>query len=337
MANTERQRRFEARQLRVGALVIVGLLLLTYGVYQVGKIFDVFAKRYTLVTLLPSVAGLAEGAPVTLAGQQIGQVDQIRFIPMRLKRNGNNLVVTLKVADRVQQQIRRDSRIAVRSQGLLGDKYIDIEPGTTHAAILADGDTIPAIVAMDMEQFLARASAMLDQANVLVADLGTITHGLARGEGTMGQLLHDPRLYERLVGTTAQMEDMLASINHGNGTLAHMINDPAMYNRMVSAVARVDSLGYSVLHGSGTLSQFIRSDSLYRGLAGSAEKANLAAGQFADMMQKLNSPGGSLNKFMTDPRLFDEFLKSVVDLQNLIADVRQNPKKYAPPINVKVF
>jgi phospholipid/cholesterol/gamma-HCH transport system substrate-binding protein len=332
-----RDRIFAFKQLRVIALVLVGLLLLVYGTYQVGKIFDVFADRYTLVTLLPSVAGLREGAPVTLAGQQVGQVDEISFIPVRLKRGGNNLRVKLNVARRVREQIRTDSRIQVRAQGLLGDKYIDIAPGTLAAAVLQPGDTIPAAISMDMEQFLAQASQMLDQANLLVKDLGTITGSLARGEGTMGQLLHDDRLYNRMVAATAEMQTMLGSINRGDGTLSRMIRDPQMYQRMVSAVSRVDSLGSLALHGGGTLSMFLRSDSLYRGLAGTAAKADVAAGQFSEMLQKLTAPNGSLNKFMTDPRLFDEFLKSVIDLQTLIADVRANPKKYVPPVQVKVF
>lgn len=332
-----RDRIFASRQLRVLSLVLVGLLLLAYGVYQVGRIFDVFADRYTLITLLPSVAGLREGAPVTLAGQQVGQVDAITFIPMSQKRAGNNLKVKLNVAERVRSQIRRDSRIQVRAQGLLGDKYIDISPGTLAAVMLHAGDTIPAVISMDMEQFLSQASEMLDQANVLVKDLGTITGSLARGEGTMGQLLHDERLYNRMVAATAEMQTMLASINRGNGTISRMIRDPQMYQRMVAAVSRVDSLGALALHGNGTLSLFLRDDSLYRGLAGTAAKADVAAGQFSDMLRKLSTPNGSLNRFMTDPRLFDEFLKSVVDLQTLIADVRQNPKKYVPPVNVKVF
>jgi len=336
MAST-RDRIFASKQLRVLALLLVGLLLLAYGVYQVGKIFDVFADRYTLVTLLPSVAGLREGAPVTLAGQQVGQVDEINFIPMRQKRGGNNLRIKLNVARRVREQIRRDSRIQVRAQGLLGDKYIDIAPGTLAAAALRPGDTIPAVISMDMEQFLAQASQMLDQANVLVRDLSTITGSLARGEGTMGQLLHDERLYNRMVAATAEVQTTLAGINRSDGTLGRMIHDPQMYQRMVSAVSRVDSLGALALHGQGTLSMFLRSDSLYRGLAGTAAKADVAAGQFSELLQKLSTPNGSLNRFMTDPRLFDEFLKSVIDLQTLISDVRQNPKKFVPPVQVKVF
>lgn len=318
-------------------LLLLGFVLLIYGIYRVGKVFDVFADRYTLITLLPSVAGLREGAMVTLAGQQIGQVEKIEFIPMHLKRNGNHLRVTLKVADRVKNQIRRDSKVQIRPQGLLGDKYLDIQPGTLAARVLAQNDTLPAETALDMEQFLARASEAMDQAMLVVTDLRDITRPLATGQGTMGQLLHDERLYQRMVSATSEMQQVLAAINNGDGTLSRLIRDPVMYRRMLSAVSRMDSLGNSILHGRGTLSKLIYNDSLYRGLAGTAAKADLAAGQFSMMLQKFNTPNGSLNRMMTDPRLFDEFLKAVIDMQTLINDVRANPKKYVPPVNVKVF
>ena len=121
------------------------------------------------------------------------------------------------------------------------------------------------------------------------------------------------------------------------GAAARLIHDPQLYRQLVSAVSRVDSLGRNILHGQGSLAQLIRTDSLYRGFVGTAAKADTAAGSLAQLLHQLNRPEGSLNRFMTDPRLFDEFLKSVTDFQTLIADVRQNPKKYAPPINVKVF
>ena len=209
-------------------------------------------------------------------------------------------------------------------------------PARATAALQA-GDTLPGDVTLDTEQFLARAAEAMDQANLVVADLRQITNSLSRGEGTLGQLLQDDQLYFRMVSTTGELQTLLEELNNGDGALARLIHDPQMYRQLVSAVSRVDSLGTRILHGQGTLSQLIRNDSLYRGFVGTAAKADTAAGNLAQLLQQMNRPDGTLYRLMTDPRLFDEFLKSVVDFQTLIADVRQNPKKYVPPINVKVF
>jgi phospholipid/cholesterol/gamma-HCH transport system substrate-binding protein len=225
----------------------------------------------------------------------------------------------------------------VRAQGVLGDKFIDITPGSLRGTPLDPGDTIAASTLMDIEQFLVKASNAMDRANVVVDDLRQITGSMARGEGTVGAMLRDDQLYNRMVGATNEVHKLLVEINRGEGALSRMIYDPELYHRMVSAAARVDSLGGLVMNGGGSLSRMLRSDTLYRGLVGMTAKGDAAAGEFSALMQKVNSTNGTFSRMLTDPRLFDELLKSVTDLQTLLADVRQNPKKYVPDVNVKVF
>src|ERR1041385_8802692 len=115
----------EWSQVRVGAVLFLALGALLYSIISVGKLLNMFNKRYELITLLPSAAGLPKGGQVTLAGQRIGQIAAIDFIPIQKKRQGNNILVRMSVSQAVQEQIRRDSKVQLRTQGLLGDKYID--------------------------------------------------------------------------------------------------------------------------------------------------------------------------------------------------------------------
>lgn len=324
-------------RVRVLALTIVGLLLLVYGVYRVGKIFDVFASRYTLITMVNDVAGLREGAPVTVAGQRVGQVSEIDFLPVTRKTGTANLRVVLEVNEAASDQIRRDSRVFLRAQGLLGDKFVDISPGTRNVQPLQPGDTIPAESAMDIEQFLARGGAMLDSATAIVSDLRQITGRLASGQGTMGRLLTDDQLYTRVLAATTDLQRTLHGVNDPNGTIGRMLHDPAMYNRMMSAITRVDSIGSLVLRGRGTLGRFVASDSLYRSLFGTVSKADSAATNFSAFLNRMTTGNGTIQRLATDPRMYDELLKAVVDLQTVLAEVRANPKKYVPPIQIKIF
>lgn len=332
-----RGERFAWRQARVAGLIIVSILLLLYGVYLVGAVFNVFARRYEVSTLVPSALGLREGAPVTLAGQRIGQVKRIEFIPVGRKTGDDNLHVVLAVSTEVQEQIRADSRAFLRTQGLLGDKFVDIEPGSSGARILQPGDTLLAGKSLDMDEFIMLAAGALDEATGIVADLQDLTGGLARGEGTAGLLLQDESLYANLNQTTAELRRTLAEINRADGTFGRLIRDPAMYEQLHGAVARVDSLGGMILHGSGSMSMLLRSDSLYRSLAGTLGAADSAAADLAGFVRRLTEGEGSLQRMMTEPELYDEFLKAVVDLQTMITDIRLNPDKYKPNIRVDVF
>jgi len=321
----------------VSALVVIGTLLLAYGVYRVGKIFDVFASRYTLITMVPSVVGLREGAPVTVVGQRVGQVKSIQFIPVEQKHGDENLLIVLKVSQDVQSQIRADSRAYLRSQGLLGDKYVDISTGTAGEPILQEGDTLLAEQTMDIEMFLARGGAVLDSASRAVSDVHRITSGLAHGKGTMGQLLVNQQLYQRMVAATDQLEGTLHQFNDPKGTFGKLLHDPTLYRRVLGAVSRVDSLGKSIAGGQGTLGRLVQSDELYRSLYGGVSKADSALGRMSGLIGSLDNGQGTLQKLATDPQLYDEFLKAVKDLQTLIGDLRANPKKFVPPVNVRVF
>jgi phospholipid/cholesterol/gamma-HCH transport system substrate-binding protein len=329
-----RRRTFEWKQARVAALMMLAALLLAYGIYRVGKVFDVFASRYELSVLVPSALGLREGAPVTLAGQRIGQVRNIDFIPVERKIGGNNLRLVLAISDEVQEQIRMDSQAFLRTQGLLGDKFVDIEPGTPGARILQPGDTLPAGRSVDMDEFMTTAARALEQATSMVADLRDLTGGLIRGEGTAGLLLQDNRLYADLSGVTVELRRTLAEINRADGTFGRLIHDPTLYHRMHAAITRVDSLGALILHGNGSISMLLRSDSLYRSMIGTLSVADSTVVDFAGFVRRMTQGQGSMQKLMTDPALYDEFLKAVVDVQTLINDIRLNPTKYRPSIRV---
>jgi phospholipid/cholesterol/gamma-HCH transport system substrate-binding protein len=332
-----RRSSFEWRQVRVAALVAASALLLIYAVWRVGAIFDVFADRYELITFVPSALGLREGAPVTLAGQRIGQVAAIEFVPVREKREGVNLRVRLAISDEVQDQIRADSRAFLRTQGLLGDKFVDIQPGSVRAQVLQAGDTVVAGRSVDIDEFIAQASAALDQTTTIVADLRDLTGGLVRGEGTMGRFLADERLYEEMVGATGQLQVTLAEINRADGTLGRLIRDPDLYQQLHGAVSRVDSIGALVLSGQGSVGRLLHDDALFDSFASTAARADSAMGGINALVTRMGEGNGSLQKLLTDPDLYDQFLKAVVDLQALLADVRRSPDKYKPNINVKVF
>ena len=322
---------------RVVALVTVAALLLLYAMLRVGAVFDVFADRYEIVTMVPSALGLREGAPVTLAGQRIGQVSEIDFIPVERKVGDNNLRVVLAISEDVRDQIRTDSRAFLRTIGLLGDKFVDIAPGSSGARILQPGDTLASGRTLDLDEFMMQASDALERANGIVANLQDLTGGLMRGEGTMGRLLSDDALFINANATATELRRTLADINRAEGTFGRLLHDPTLYYRMHGALARVDSLGALVLHSQGTFGQLLRSDSAYRSMLSTLTTADSAVTDLASMVRRMTTGGGAMQKLMTDPQLYDEFLKAVIDAQTLINDIRLNPAKYKPIIRVDIF
>jgi phospholipid/cholesterol/gamma-HCH transport system substrate-binding protein len=326
-----------ASQVRVGMVLALGLVLLAFGTYQVGRLFDVFASRYPLIMLVENSAGLMAGAPVSLAGQRIGQVDEVQFIPVHQRHGTANIRIRLSVNREVQDQIREDSRATLRTQGLLGDRFIDISPGSSGRRMLEPGDTITAEPALDIEVVLETAARMLDDVQSITVDLQETTGRLARGEGTAGALLADDRLYERMVVASGELASLLNTLNRADGTIARLIHDPTMYDRMEGALARLDSLGAAILDGDGTLGRLFRDDSLYDGLLGVVGRADTTLVGVEGFVHGLTEADGTIRRLIEDPELYDQFLKAVVDIQTLIQAIRDNPRDFRPEVRVRVF
>src|SRR5688500_16916823 len=108
-------------QLKVGSVIVVALLVLTLAMYKLGEAANLFSSRYKLVAMLEGTSGLREGGQVTLAGQMVGTVSKIEFLPVDAD-TARNVKITLEVNEEIREQIRADSRARLRTQGLLGDK-----------------------------------------------------------------------------------------------------------------------------------------------------------------------------------------------------------------------
>lgn len=325
------------RQVRVAALALGALLILGWAVLKVGALFDVFTPRYEITTLVPTAAGLREGAPVTVAGQQAGQVTAIQFLPLEEVSDTNHIRVVMELSRDVAPQIRVDSRAQIRAAGLLGDKFVDITPGGPGQPEVGDGGRIASSSTVDLDIVLDRAVTMLDSTQVFINALGDVAGRLARGEGTLGALLVDDALYDRFATASGELSSLLGTLTRGDGTVGRLIHDPEIYERLTGTLGRLDELSARIEAGEGTLGRLVSSDSLYLGLLESARAADTALSSLSAVLGRIESGEGTLGRMATDPGLYDELLKTITDLQTVIAAIREDPRRIRPEVTVDVF
>lgn len=315
-------------QLKVGLLIVLAIAVLGVAAVKLGQAANLFTERYELVALLPNASGLREGGSVTVAGQLSGIIESIEF----LAADGDttqNLKVTMKVDEGIREQIRSDSRVKVRTMGLLGDKTLDISPGTVPNAIMDPGDTLAVEPSLDYEQVLSQAAGAVGDMVQLTADLRSITGGLVRGDGTMGQLLSNRTLYDELAGTLTRTNSLLARLQQPTGTFGRLLDDPMLYERMVRLTGALDTLTRAMSSSEGTLGKLMRDDTLYVRLTSIAASADSAL--------KLMTQGqGFAARMLNDQALYDRLNKTLTDLSAILEDVRANPGKYTKGM-VKVF
>ncbi len=315
-------------QLKVGSLILLAFIVMIIAAVRLGQAANLFQPRYELVTLLPNANGLREGGTVTVAGQLSGIVKEIEFLPADGDTT-QNLKITMNVDERVREQIRTDSRAKLRTMGLLGDKVLDISPGTVPNAILDEGDTLEVEPSLDYEQVLAQAAGAVGDMVQLTADLRSITGGLVRGEGTMGQLLSNRTLYDELAETLTQTNALLTRMQQPNGTFGRMLDDPALYDRMVRLTGSLDTLTRAMASSEGTLGRLMHDDTLYVRLTSIAASADSA-------LRLMTQGQGFAARMLNDQALYDRLNKTLTDLSAILEDVRANPAKYTRGL-IKVF
>jgi len=316
----KRSRLITVAQLRVAGLILVAIAILAIALYKLGQAANLFTRRYDLIVYLPAANGLREGGSVTLAGQLVGTVKQIDFLPVDYDTT-RNLRIVARIDRSLRDQIRKDSEARLRTMGLLGDKVLDISPGTPPFAVLQPGDTVRVAQSLDYEVVLAKAAGAVDDVVGLTRDLRRISGGLVRGQGTMGQLLTNRAMYDELTSAMARANGLFASLQNPNGTFGKMLNDATLYNRLTSAVASLDSTLVAVNSSQGSMGRLLRDTTLYTHLVGIAEGAD-------SLVSMLGDRNGSMGRLLTDQTLYDQLTKLVADLGIVMADVRRDPRRY---------
>ena len=317
-------------QLKVGALILVALIILAFAIVRLGQSGNLFGKRYHLVALVGNVSGLRIGGPVTVAGQLAGSIDDIRFLPLD-QDTTRNLKIILQVNQSLQPQVRRDSRAKIKTQGLLGDKVLDITVGTPKFAPLQEGDTLQIAPAVDYEAVVSQASGVITEVAGVTRQLQRVTDQINSGQGTLGQLLTNRTLYDQLNATLLRTSALMARLENPRGTVGRLLDDPTLYLSLNRAVASADSIITAMNRSNGTFARLLRDDSLYVRMVSAVTKAD-------SLVSVMSGGNGTMQKLFTDQQLYDQLVKIVTELNNVLVDVRRDPRRYTKEmIRVKLF
>jgi len=345
--------RVQWAQLRVGIMVIVSLALFAIAVFFISGQVGFFTRHYTLKAYFPGAGDLREGALVRLAGISVGNVVKIRISPYTDRQRA--VEVDLKIARTYQNEIRADSVASVETVGLLGDSYVDITRGTPGQEVIGDDGAVKTAEKADIAAVVQNTNEVILNLNSLSAKLDDITTHIQAGKGSMGKLLYDQTLYNKMDATISSAQTLVERAQHGEGTLGKLMSDETLYNRTVATLDRLNKVIDDVQHGEGSLAKLISDPSAYNNLNRLMANGNTlidginqghgTLGKLAkdeQLYNRMNSTlahmdtittridqgQGTLGKLSTDPTLFNNLSESSQSLKEFLADFRKNPKKY---------
>jgi phospholipid/cholesterol/gamma-HCH transport system substrate-binding protein len=194
--------RAPALQIRIGAFILVALGVFLAIVYLLGAQARYFERKYDLVAEFVEVGGLIEGATVRLAGVQIGRVTDVRLPP----EPGGKVRVTLTIARRFADRIRRDSEARIITQGLLGDRLVEISIGSPGAPPVAPGETLLSREPFEVSQMIVEGSETLTHINRLARSLQS-TLDRFEGSGSVEELSATLKSTRRVAGELERLAD----------------------------------------------------------------------------------------------------------------------------------
>lgn len=307
----ERSNQIGWAQVRAGVFILAALVFFAAGVLLMGQKTKMFTPKGKLTVVMDDVAGLKEGAPVWLAGVDVGVVTAIEFVN---PRSSNEVKILVEADYRALRKIGTDSRITIKTRGLMGEKYVDITPSQTYH------ETLPTLL---RGTSVAKLDDVVQKAGATFDRLNTIVDSVTQGKGTLGKLTTDPALYHNIVKLTQELSALTITINRGEGTLGKLNRSPEPYNRLISILNRADRTLQDIQASDGTLNKLIYDTSLYTKLVVLADKSVQAADDVRELNRKISSNESSIGKLISSPEFYNKGVSLLERADNSVRSIEE--------------
>ncbi len=351
-------------QLKVGLIVLGATVILVTLLFLMTSSsgLGILSKKLTVTTYFENAAGLKEGAAVNLEGVTIGSVKTVTVSP-NPSRKLTPVRVLMKIDDKYSSSLHKDSKVSLTTMGVLGDTVIDINSQTAVGPALQDGDELKTLETPSISDVVKASQGTIEQLNVILAKANDIVDNLESGKGSVGKLINDPDLYNKLDSTVTELNKIEVGLNNGQGTVGKLLKDNQMYDRLNGTAQKLDQLATGLQSGKGTAGKLLTDDTLYTNLNGTLTRMNavladvqggkgtagmlISDPKFAQTLRdtvdqtnqiiaKVNQGQGTLGKLTTDDQAYVNLNKLLTESTLMVQTIRQDPKKYLT-IHLKIF
>jgi phospholipid/cholesterol/gamma-HCH transport system substrate-binding protein len=351
-------------QLKIGLIVLISTIILVTLLFLMTSAsgFGFFSHKLTLTTYFENSAGLKSGAAVNLEGVTIGNVKSVT-VTAAPDRKLTPVRVLMKIDDKFQRSIRKDSTASLSTIGVLGDTVVDINSQVATGPPIQDGDELKTTETPSIPDVVKASQGTIESLNVILAKLNAVVDNLQAGKGSVGQLINNPDLYNKATKTVDELNKLEVGLNEGRGSVGKLMTDDTMYNRLNDAALKLDTIATELNSGTGTAGKLLKDDTLYNNLNSSLAHLNAIlteadagkgsvgmllkdptfARNLNDTLTKtdalisgIGEGRGTLGKLATDDTAYTNINALLTQSSGLVESIRRDPKKYLT-IHMKIF
>lgn len=304
---------------KVGIFFLVALVTLGFMIELVED-WKPFEDQIPYQTYFTSAVGIKVGDPVRIAGVEVGKVEAITIEDSQVR-------IDFFVVNGTQ--VRQDSVASIRQTNLLGGQFLGLTFGSPDSPPLEAGGTLLARESTNIDQLitnfdrnqervLGNLSDLIEESRdplkKSVERIENIIRKIDEGQGTLGRIVNDPKLYDEVQKSVAHLGAVLERLESGEGTLGRLLTDPALYDDASATLANIKEISGDLREGKGTLGRLLHDESLF-------DNASDALANIRDITDKANRGEGTLGKLVTDDALYEEFYGSMSRINSIAAKI----------------
>ena len=323
-----------------GVFLLVALILFAWSVFMLGRERAVFSSQEEFLTSFTDVKGLKVGAPIRLGGITIGRVSDIEFSN---DLTDKNVHLTLLINEGYLDRVRTDSTVTIQTQGLLGDRLINISSGQSNH-VATPGSKLPSQESAEIAQLLEKAGEVVENTagisqkvdefletinDEMLVDLtkaaksiGDISEEIEKGEGLIHRLIYSKKDGQSMLDTLNKaandIGEVTGEIKKGDGLLHALIygKDGKKAVESISSAAEnlattaedISELAKEIKTGKGLLHALVYDESP-EGLDNVVRKLNETASNLEKASKALASGGGTIGALLIDSQLYDNLVE----------------------------
>ncbi len=288
------------KSILTGVFVLAGIAILLAGVFIIGGKDKTFKKSVVINAVFADVNGLAKGSNVWYSGVKIGIVKKVSFVD-------KGVLVSFSIEEEVEQKIRKDTKVKLSTDGLIGNKIVVLFGGTAGSPEVENGNTLLVENGIGTEEIMATLQGNNQNLLAITNDLRVVSKALAEGKGTIGKLLTDPSLSNSLQAT-------MATLNKAGSNAQVLTANLSNFSK------KLNNEGYF-------LNDIATDTTIVASLKRTASQLNEMSQTATAAVQNLNATTAKLNsnKSAVGVLLSDE--TAAVNIQNTLANLQEGSRK----------